>query len=148
MDIDVWMNDLIDQLMIEFEERLVLVGLQGSRARGEQREDSDIDVVVIVKDLNVEDFASYRSVIQKMPYAKLACGFIGAPDVLAAWPRHDVFNLVNDTSIRYGSFDFMDTEFTAEEAKLAADACASEIYHALCHTAVFEPDMLPDLFSD
>lgn len=67
MDIDVWMNDLIDQLMIEFEERLVLVGLQGSRARGEQREDSDIDVVVIVKDLNVEDFASYRSVIQKMP---------------------------------------------------------------------------------
>lgn len=33
MDIDVWMNDLIDQLMIEFEERLVLVGLQGSRAR-------------------------------------------------------------------------------------------------------------------
>lgn len=51
MDIDVWMNDLIDQLMIEFEERLVLVGLQGSRARGEQREDSDIDVVVIVKDL-------------------------------------------------------------------------------------------------
>mgnify|MGYP000591580163 CR=1 FL=1 len=39
----------------------------------------------------------------------------------------------------------MDTEFTAEEAKLAADACASEIYHALCHTAVFEPDMLPDL---
>lgn len=109
MDIDVWMNDLIDQLMIEFKERLVLVGLQGSRARGEQREDSDIDVVVIVKDLNVEDFASYRSVIQKMPYAKLACGFIGAPDVLAA------------------------------------DACASEIYHALCHTAVFEPDMLPDL---
>ena len=78
MDIDVWMNDLIDQLMIEFKERLVLVGLQGSRARGEQREDSDIDVVVIVKDLNVEDFASYRSVIQKMPYAKLACGFIGA----------------------------------------------------------------------
>ena len=39
----------------------------------------------------------------------------------------------------------MDTEFTAEEAKLAADACASEIYHALCHTAVFEPNMLPDL---
>lgn len=32
MDIDVWMNDLIDQLKIEFKERLVLVGLQGSRA--------------------------------------------------------------------------------------------------------------------
>lgn len=145
MDIDVWMNDLIDQLKTEFKERLVLVGLQGSRARGEQREDSDIDVVVVVEDLNADDLASYRSVIQKMPHAELACGFIGSPDVLAAWPQHDVFNLVNDTDIRYGSFDFMDAEFPAEEAKLAADACASEIYHALCHTAVFEPNMLPDI---
>ena len=145
MDIDVWMNDLIDQLKTEFKERLVLVGLQGSRARGEQREDSDIDVVVVVEDLDADDLALYRSVIQKMAHAELACGFIGSPDVLAAWPRHDVFNLVNDTDIRYGSFDFMDTEFTAEDAKLAADACASEIYHALCHTAVFEPNMLPDL---
>lgn len=145
MDIDVWMNDLIDQLKTEFKERLVLVGLQGSRARGEQREDSDIDIVVVIEDLNADDLASYRSVIQKMPHAELACGFIGSPDVLAAWPRHDVFNLANDTDIRYGSFDFMDTEFTAEEAKLAADACASEIYHALCHTAVFEPNLLPDI---
>lgn len=145
MDIDTWMNDLIDQLKTEFKERLVLVGLQGSRARDEQREDSDIDIVVVIEDLNADDLASYRSVIQKMPHAELACGFIGSPDVLAAWPRHDVFNLANDTDIRYGSFDFMDTEFTAEEAKLAADACASEIYHALCHTAVFEPNMLPDL---
>lgn len=145
MDIDVWMNDLIDQLKTEFKERLVLVGLQGSRARGEQRKDSDIDVVVVIEDLNADDLASYRSIVQRMPHAELACGFIGSSDVLAAWPRYDVFNLVNDTDIRYGSFDFMDTEFTAEEAKLAADACASEIYHALCHTAVFEPNMLPDL---
>lgn len=145
MDIDVWMNNLIDQLKTEFKERLVLVGLQGSRARDEQREDSDIDIVVVIEDLNADDLASYRSVIQKMPHAELACGFIGSPDVLAAWPRHDVFNLANDTDIRYGSFDFMDTEFTTEEAKLAVDACASEIYHALCHTAVFEPNMLPDL---
>ena len=145
MDIEVWMNDLIDQLKTEFKERLVLAGLQGSRARDEQREDSDIDIVVVIEDLNADDLASYRSVIQKMPHAELACGFIGSPDVLAAWPRHDVFNLVNDTDIRYGSFDFMDAEFPAEEAKLAADACASEIYHALCHTAVFEPNMLPDL---
>lgn len=145
MDIDVWMNNLIDQLKTEFKERLALVGLQGSRARGEQREDSDIDVVVVIESLNVDDLALYRSVIQRMPHAELACGFIGAPDVLAAWPRHDVFNLLNDTDIRYGSFDFMDTKFTTEDAKLAADACASEIYHALCHTAVFEPNMLPDL---
>jgi len=145
MDIDVWMNDLIDQLKTEFKERLVLVGLQGSRARGEQREDSDIDVVVVVEDLNADDLVSYRSIVQRMPHAELTCGFIGSPDALAAWPRHDVFNLVNDTNVRYGSFDFMNTKFTVEEARLAAETCASEIYHALCHTVVFEPNLLPDI---
>lgn len=69
MDIDAWMNDLIDQLKTEFKERLVLVGLQGSRARGEQREDSDIDIVVAIEDLNANDLASYRSVVQRMPHA-------------------------------------------------------------------------------
>lgn len=145
MDIDAWMNDLIDQLKTEFKERLVLVGLQGSRARGEQREDSDIDIVVVIEDLNADDLVSYRSIVQRMPHAELTCGFIGSPDALAAWPRHDVFNLVNDTNIRYGSFDFMNTKFTVEEARLAAETCASEIYHALCHTVVFEPNLLPDI---
>ncbi len=145
MDIDVWMNDLIDQLKTEFKERLVLVGLQGSRARGEQREDSDIDIVVVIEDLNADDLVSYRSIVQRMPHAELTCGFIGSPDALAAWPRHDVFNLVNDTNVRYGSFDFMNTKFTVEEARLAAETCASEIYHALCHTVVFEPNLLPDI---
>lgn len=145
MDIDVWMNDLIDQLKTEFKERLVLVGLQGSRARGEQREDSDIDIVVVIEDLNADDLVSYRSIVQRMPHAELTCGFIGSPDALAAWPRHDVFNLMNDTNVRYGSFDFMNTKFTVEEARLAAETCASEIYHALCHTVVFEPNLLPDI---
>ncbi len=145
MDIDTWMNSLIEQLKAKFKERLILVGLQGSRARGEQREDSDIDVVVVIEDLDANELSIYRSIIQKMPHAELACGFIGSPEVLAAWPRHDVFNLVNDTDTKYGSFDFMDTEFTTEDAKLAADACTSEIYHALCHTTVFEPNMLPDI---
>lgn len=145
MDIDVWMNDLIDQLKTEFKERLVLVGLQGSRARDEQREDSDIDIVVVIEDLNADDLVSYRSIVQRMPHAELTCGFIGSPDALAAWPRHDVFNLVNDTNVRYGSFDFMNTKFTVEEARLAAETCASEIYHALCHTVVFELNLLPDI---
>lgn len=141
MDIDAWIDDLINQLRIGFEERLMLIGLQGSRARDEQREDSDIDVVVIIEGLNIDDLTACRSTIQRMPHAELACGFIGSPDVLAAWPRHDVFNLVNDTTVKYGSFDFIDTKFTVEDAKLAADVCASEIYHALCHTTVFESNM-------
>lgn len=74
MDIDAWMNDLIDQLKTEFKERLVLVGLQGSRARGEQREDSDIDVVVVIEDLNANDLASYRSIVQGCRMLSLLAG--------------------------------------------------------------------------
>lgn len=36
-----WANDVKDKLEKEFADRLVFVGLQGSRARGEAREDSD-----------------------------------------------------------------------------------------------------------
>lgn len=144
MEVDMadWMGTLTERLKKAFGSRLVLVGLQGSRARGEERETSDIDVVVVIDGLSVNDLSMYRSIIQQMPNSDLACGFVGSPAVLAEWPRHDVFNLVNDTDVKYGSFDFMDTVFTQEDAQLAAKACASEIYHVLCHTTVFEPDSL------
>ncbi len=80
-----------------------------------------------------------------MPYVELTCGFIGSPEVLRGWPRHDVFNLINDTRPIYGSFEFMDTSFTSEDAILSAKVGASEIYHGLCHTVVFEPQALENV---
>lgn len=143
IDIDNWMNELIVKLTAAFGDRLILVGVQGSRARGEAREASDIDAVVIIEGLSAADLETYREVIASMPSADLACGFVGSPDVLAAWPRHDAFNLVQDTKVLFGSFDFMDTEFSSEDAVLSAKVGASEIYHALCHTLAFEPETLP-----
>lgn len=143
VDITAWTEALADKLQEAFGERLVLVGLQGSRARGEAREDSDIDAVVIIDDLGPADLATYKEVIATMPVSALACGFIGSPDVLKGWPRSDSFNLVMDTRVHFGSFDFMDAYFTSEEASASAKAGAAEIYHALCHTLVFEEEALP-----
>lgn len=147
MDIDIesWMRVLQEKLADVFGNRLMLVGIQGSRSRGEARETSDIDSVVVIEGLSPEDIEIYRGIVATMPHAELACGFIGSPDVLAAWPRHDVFNLVNDTRVLAGSFDFMDINFTREDALLAAKTGASEIYHALCHTMAFEPETLPEV---
>ncbi|MEI3377150.1 MAG: nucleotidyltransferase domain-containing protein [Coriobacteriales bacterium] len=142
IDIDAWIGELVGKLQGAFGERLKLVGLQGSRARGEAREGSDIDAVVIVEGLSADDLAAYRELIAKMPHGDLACGFISSPELLAVWPRHDVFNLVEDTRVLFGAFDFMDTGFTAQDALLSAKVGASEIYHAVSHELVFNESSL------
>lgn len=144
INIDVWMTELSQKLVAQFGDRLVLVGLQGSRARGEARADSDIDVVVIIDGLTRIDIRAYHSLLAQMPHASLACGFISSPAVLAAWPRHDSMNLVLDTKPIHGSFDFMDADFTAEDARLSAKAGAAEIYHLLAHATAFDEMPLED----
>lgn len=141
-DIDEWMGALIRQLQDVFGERLRFVGLQGSRARGEAREGSDIDAVVVLDDCSVRDLEEYRTAVGSLPNSGIACGFVGSAEVLANWSRYDVFNLVMDTKPLFGSLDFIDTDFTPEDALRAAKAGACEIYHALGHTFVFEPDHL------
>ena len=136
------MDEISTKLKDAFGDRLKLVGIQGSRARGEARPDSDIDAVVVIDGLSPKDLKRYESIVDSMPASELTCGFIGSADVLAAWPRYDAFNLVKDTRIHFGSFDFMDTLFTAEDALNSAKAVAAEIYHALVHTMVFEKENL------
>ena len=142
INIDQWMDEFSTKLKDEFGYRLKIVGIQGSRARGEARPDSDIDAVVVIDGLSPKDLKRYESIVDSMPASELTCGFIGSADVLAAWPRYDAFNLVKDTRIHFGSFDFMDTLFTAEDALNSAKAVAAEIYHALVHTMVFEKENL------
>ncbi len=144
INIGAWIEELVLRLQEEFGGRLKLVGLQGSRTRGEAREGSDIDAVVVVENLAPDDLAAYRSVIASMPHHEAACGFISSPELLVAWPRHDVFNLVKDTQVTFGSFAFMDAEFTAEDAQLSARVGASEIYHAVTHELVFAEGFLRD----
>ena len=48
MNIESWMDLFLKELQNVFKNRLVFVGLQGSRGRGEGRPDSDIDVVVVL----------------------------------------------------------------------------------------------------
>ena len=48
LDIQSWMDLFLKELQNVFKNRLVFVGLQGSRGRGEGRPDSDIDVVVVL----------------------------------------------------------------------------------------------------
>ena len=139
MDAYDWDGQADRRLHALFGDRLAFVGLQGSRARGEAHEGSDIDLVVLVRDLSAADLRAYRGLIAELPEAHLACGFIGSPDVLASWPRHELFQFVNDTRSVHGSLDgIVSTAFTREDARQAARIGASGVYHGACHSYVFD----------
>ena len=139
-----WANDVKDKLEKEFADRLVFVGLQGSRARGEAREDSDIDLVVLLDHIDASDLERYHTIVQAMPYCELACGFIGSKDALAAWPRHELFQFYHDTKTLFGALPKIEP-FTKEDAIKAAHIGASGIYHATCHAFVFDGDAANDI---
>lgn len=144
MDAFGWARNAADKLSAKFGDRLVFVGMQGSRARGEARDNSDIDLVVLLDHVCADDLAQYRSIIQTMPHNELACGFVGSEQVLASWPRHELFQFYHDTHALYGELPNIG-EFTAADAREAARVGASGIYHAACHAYVFDGEAADDI---
>lgn len=141
-----WAEQATEKLEREFGARLAFVGLQGSRARGEAHEGSDIDLVVLLDRVDADDLRRYRAVVETMPCCELACGFVGSCDVLAAWPRHELFQFANDTRAVRGSLaDIVDVRFTRDDAACAARIGASGIYHAVCHALVFDGEAADDI---
>lgn len=129
-----WLNQLLQQLHQSFPARLCFVGLQGSRGRGEASPQSDIDVVVILDTFTVEDLKEYRNIISRMPESDKACGFVSGSAEISHWPKHDLFTFYYDTKPLYGRLnDFMQPPDTAD-AYAAAKAGAANLYHQLCHT--------------
>lgn len=149
MDAFAWARDIALKLENEFGKRLVFVGLQGSRARGEAHEGSDIDLVVLLDGVDAADLMRYRRIVHSMPESGLACGFIGSVEVIVAWPRHELFQFYHDTDPILGSLPEVEP-FTRDEALQAARIGAAGIYHAACHAYVFDgaagEDILTSLF--
>ena len=76
LDLNNYLNKLISGCRSVFGERLLYVGLQGSRLRGEADENSDIDVMVILDRFSVEDMDRYREILKKTGFYEKSCGFI------------------------------------------------------------------------
>ena len=143
-----WMFLLTDRLRESFGDRVVFVGLQGSRARDEADEDSDIDAVVILDSLSVEDLGTYRGILDSMPYGDLACGFVSGVDEIAHWDPADLFQFRMDTLPVIGDLDSILLPMDPEDSRRATVAGACSIYHACVHNCVHEhsPEILDSLF--
>lgn len=134
LNAQVWIEELTRQLQAAFGKRLLFVGLQGSRARGEGTPQSDIDAVVVLDVLTASDLAVYKNLLAHMPHSEKACGFISGAEELKNWPRQELFQLKNDTQDVYGHLEPLLPELTRHDAFLAMQSGAGAIYHALCHT--------------
>lgn len=60
VNMDVFLNTFFGMLKNEFGSRIWFAGLQGSYARGEADENSDIDIVVILDELILKTYLSIK----------------------------------------------------------------------------------------
>ena len=138
IDINVWMNDFIQKLNEVFANRVWFVGLQGSYARGEATESSDIDVVVILDELNASDIQTYHDMLDTLPHRELICGFVSGKDELLNWEPSDLFQFYHDTTAIKGILDDLLPLINNAAIDRAIKMGAGNIYHGCVHNMLHE----------
>ena len=138
MDLTLWLPRFTAAMEETFGERLLFLGLQGSRARGEAQEDSDIDTVVILDRLTAEDLAVFRAAAETLPYREKLCGFVSSAAVLRSWDKGELCGFVRDTGPLKGALRALTPLTGREEAQKAVHAGACALYHACCHNLLYD----------
>ena len=138
--IDEWMMSLSEKLKTAFGERLLFLGLQGSYQRDEVREDSDIDVVIILDVLTMEDLEQYKSIISTIPDNDKACGFISGKKELQKWPKHELFHFSNDTRSYQGVLNELFPPIERVDIINGVKSGVSNLYHFCCHNYLYGED--------
>jgi len=145
IDIAAWQEIFLQNLNSTFSNRIWFVGLQGSYARGEATESSDIDLVVILDELSAEDIASYNTMLDTLPHRELICGFLSGKDEILNWEPGDLFQFYYDTVPIFGSLDCLLEKIDVDKA-IRIGLC--NIYHGCVHNMLYEKndDILKGLY--
>ena len=140
IDITDWMGAFLQKLQETFTNRIWFVGLQGSYGRGEARDTSDIDVVVILDELSAEDVQTYHDMLDTLPHRELICGFLSGKSEIMHWEPSDLFQFCHDTTPIKGSLD----EVLAVVDECAVDRAikigACNVFHGCVHNMLYEKD--------
>lgn len=116
-----------------FGSRVLYIGLQGSYARHEAQEGSDIDPVLILDQVTLSDLTLYRAVTDRLPSSELLCGFVSGKEELTGWLKPDLFHFYHDTIDLYGKLSDLLPEILPEDAREAVLTGACALYHACSH---------------
>lgn len=138
IDTTVWLKELLAALDETFGSRVWFVGLQGSYARGEATDSSDLDVVVILDRLQAEDLKIYRELLDRMPHRQLVCGFFSGKEELLRWEPSDLFQFYYDTQPIKGSLDALLTLLDETAVKRAIKIGACNLYHGCIHNQLHD----------
>ena len=138
--IESWIDGFLKVLEDSFGDRVWFVGLQGSYARGEATETSDIDMVVILDELSATDIRTYDTMLNGLPHRGLICGFLSGKDELLNWEPSDLFQFYYDTKPIKGSMDELLTLLDKEAVARAIKIGACNIYHGCVHNMLYEKD--------
>ncbi len=132
-DLDKYLADLILNCRTVFGERLLYVGLQGSWLRGEARENSDIDVMVILDRFSVRDMDTYRGILKKTGFYEKSCGFICGMEEMKRWSPLEVCQLRQTTKDLVGVLSDYLPPATREDEINDVKLSLGNLYHELCH---------------
>ncbi len=140
LEIEAWMKCFTEKLRTAFGEKLEFVGLQGSYGRGEATKSSDIDVVVIFRELAMCDLECYKELIGEMPHRRKICGFVSGWNELINWDKADLFQFYHDTTPYLGSISHLLPLINKSDVKRAVLLGACNIYHMCSHNFLHEYD--------
>jgi len=133
IDISTWKDLFLSALTKTFAERVWFVGLQGSYARDEASDSSDIDMVVILDELTGEDIQSYHAMLDTLPHWDLICGFLSGKRELLSWEPSDLFQFYYDTLPIAGSLNELLPRIDREAVNRAIKIGACNIFHGCVH---------------
>jgi predicted nucleotidyltransferase len=148
IDITIWMNDFLQKLNHKFENRVWFIGLQGSYARGEATETSDIDIVVILDELSAIDIQNYNAMLDTLSNRELICGFLSGKDDIMNWEPSDLFQFCHDTMPIKGSLDEVMAVIDESAVNRAIKIGTCNIFHGCVHNILHEKseDILRGLY--
>ena len=138
IDIKSWLNMFLVALNDTFGDRVWFVGLQGSYARGEATETSDIDVVVIIDELSAMDIQTYNDMLDTLSHRELICGFLSGKEELLNWEPSDLFQFCHDTTPIKGSLDEVMAVIDESAVNRAIKIGVCNIYHGCIHNMLYE----------
>ena len=131
-----YINTLTEHLKTEYKNRLIYIGLQGSYLRGEATENSDIDIMVVIRDITVADLEAYRNIISSLHDYDKSCGFICGLQELQNWNPLEICHLLHTTNDYYGTLAELVPEYTENDVRTFVKMSMGNIYHELCHRYV------------
>ena len=148
IDIKSYMDAFLEALCNTFENNIWFVGLQGSYARGEATESSDIDIVLILNKLSAEDIKAYNKMLDTLPHRELICGFLSGKDELLNWESSDLFQFYHDTIPIKGSLEEILPLLNSVAIERAIKIGVCNIYHGCVHNMLHEKseDILKGLY--